>query len=207
MPVVSNSSPLIALEQIRQLDLLQSLFTEILIPDQVAAETVASIQPRSWIRQQSLSLPVLPVVQRPTLGLGEREAICLAVEVHARAILLDDDPARKLAIQLGLPVIGTAGVLVLAKERHLICRCEAVPGCVDREPLFPGTCSLRVNPQTSWGNVNNENTSSKTLTFNYTNVDSVVSIFDRISFPASPCQAWRTRLADSRSVKAIASSS
>jgi uncharacterized protein len=39
---------------------------------------------------------------------------------YARAILLDDDPARKLAIQLGLPVIGTAGVLVLAKERHLI---------------------------------------------------------------------------------------
>jgi hypothetical protein len=29
MPVVGNSSPLIALEQIRQLDLLQSLFGEI----------------------------------------------------------------------------------------------------------------------------------------------------------------------------------
>src|SRR5213594_2449267 len=120
MSVVSNSSPLIALEQIRQLDLLQSLFGQILIPGQVAAETVASVQPPSWIRQRSLSLPVLPAVLRPTLGPGEREAICLAVEVHARAILLDDDPARKLAIQLGLPVIGTAGVMVLAKERQLI---------------------------------------------------------------------------------------
>src|SRR2546425_12939783 len=53
MRVVSNSSPLIALEQIQQLDLLQSLFTEILIPDQVAAETVASVQPRSWIHIRS----------------------------------------------------------------------------------------------------------------------------------------------------------
>jgi predicted nucleic acid-binding protein len=44
----------------------------------------------------------------------------LALEVKARAILLDDDPARKLAGQLGLPVIGTAGVLILAKERRLI---------------------------------------------------------------------------------------
>jgi predicted nucleic acid-binding protein len=128
MPVVSNSSPLIALEQIRQLDLLQSLFGEILIPGQVAAETVASVQPRSWIRQQSLSLPVIPAVHRPTLGPGEREAICLAIEVKAGAILLDDDPARKLATELGLRVIGTAGVLVLAKERQLI---SAVRPCLD----------------------------------------------------------------------------
>ena len=49
-------------------------------------------------------------------------------EVQARAILLDDDPARKLAVQLGLPVIGTAGVLVLAKERQLI---PAVRPCLD----------------------------------------------------------------------------
>ena len=96
--------------------------------DMAMIETAASVQPRSWIRQQSLSLPLLPATQRPTLGPGEREAICLAVEVQAAAILLDDDPARKLAIQLGLPVIGTAGVLILAKERELI---VAVRPCLD----------------------------------------------------------------------------
>lgn len=67
-------------------------------------------------------------MQRPTLGPGEREAISLAIEVKAGAILLDDDSARKLAIQLGLRVIGTAGVLVLAKERELI---PAVRPCLD----------------------------------------------------------------------------
>ena len=128
MSIVSNSTPLIALEQIRQLDLLPSLFEEILIPAQVAAETAASVQPRSWILKQSLSLPLLQAVQRPTLGPGEREAISLAIEVKAGAILLDDDPARKLAIQLGLRVVGTAGVLVLAKERQLI---PAVRPCLD----------------------------------------------------------------------------
>ena len=128
MPVVSNSSPLIALEQIGQLELLRSLFTEIVIPDQVAFETVASVQPRSWIRKQSLLLPLLPAVQRPTLGLGEREAICLAIEVKADAIFLDDDPARKLATELGLRVIGTAGALILAKERKLI---PAIRPCLD----------------------------------------------------------------------------
>jgi uncharacterized protein len=128
MPVVSNSSPLIALEQIGQLDLLQSLFIEIVIPDQVAVETVANVQARSWIRKQSLSLPLLPAVERPGLGPGEREAICLAIEVKADAIVLDDDPARKLATELGLRVIGTAGVLILAKERQLI---PAVRPCLD----------------------------------------------------------------------------
>ena len=128
MPVVSNSSPLIALEQIGKLELLQSLFTEIVIPDQVAVETVASVQPRLWIRKQSLSQPMLPAVQRPGLGPGEREAICLAIEVRVGAILLDDDPARKLPTELGLRVIGTAGVLILAKERQLI---PAVRPCLD----------------------------------------------------------------------------
>ena len=128
MPVVSNSSPLIALDQIGQLELLHPLFTEIVIPDQVAVETVTSVQPRSWIRKQSLSLPLLPAVQRPALGSGEREAICLAIEVKATAILLDDDPARKLATELGFRVIGTAGVLILSKERQLI---PAIRPCLD----------------------------------------------------------------------------
>ena len=70
----------------------------------------------------------MPEVQRPTLGPGEREAICLAIEVKAGAILLDDDPARKLATELGLRVVGTAGVLILAKERQLI---PVIRPCLD----------------------------------------------------------------------------
>ena len=41
---------------------------------------------------------------------------------------MDDDPARRLATELGLQVIGTAGVLILAKERQLI---PAVRPCLD----------------------------------------------------------------------------
>jgi len=104
------------------------LLHEILIPDGVAAETVSTVQPRSWILQRSLSLPLLPETLLPALGSGEREAICLAVEVNASAIILDDEPARKTAAQLKLPIIGTAGILVLAKERQLI---AAVKPCLD----------------------------------------------------------------------------
>ena len=119
---------MIALEQIERLDLLHALFGEILIPEEVASETVSTVRPRSWIRQQSLSIPLLPETLRPALGSGEREAICLAVEVRASAIILDDEPARKAATQLKRPIIGTAGILVLAKERQLI---AAVKPCLD----------------------------------------------------------------------------
>jgi predicted nucleic acid-binding protein len=127
MPVVSNSSPLIGLEQIGQLDLLHSLFGEIFIPDGVAAEVSATVRLRPWIRKQSVLQPLLAETKTPALGVGEREAICLAVEMRASAIILDDEPARKAANKLNLRVIGTAGV-VLAKERQLI---GSVRSCLD----------------------------------------------------------------------------
>jgi predicted nucleic acid-binding protein len=128
MSVVSNSSPLIALEQIGRLDLLQVLFGEILIPEAVAAEVSAAVQPRLWMRKQPILQPILPQARLASLGAGEQEAISLAVQVKASALILDDDPARKTASGLQLRVIGTAGVLVIAKERSLI---GSVKPCLD----------------------------------------------------------------------------
>src|SRR5688572_7180745 len=87
------------------------------------ASRFATVRLRPWIRKQSLLHPLLAETQTPALGVGEREAICLALEMQASAIILDDEPARKTAEKLNLQVIGTAGILVLAKERQLI-------GCV-----------------------------------------------------------------------------
>jgi hypothetical protein len=50
---------------------------------------------------------------------GEIEAIALALEVHASVLILDDLPARSHALGLGLAIIGTAGVLVMAKRSGL----------------------------------------------------------------------------------------
>jgi predicted nucleic acid-binding protein len=51
---------------------------------------------------------------------GETEALCLALEVTPRFILVDERPTRRVAKQLNLPVIGTLGVLLRAKEHGLL---------------------------------------------------------------------------------------
>jgi len=52
----------------------------------------------------------------------------LAIETSARWVILDDRPARRLAEALGMPVIGTLGVLTTAKRRGLL---AAVRPCLD----------------------------------------------------------------------------
>jgi len=61
-------------------------------------------------------------MSRGRLGDGEWEAITLAIEVGAGAILIDDRPARRLAETAGLSVIGTLGLLLAAKQTGLITR-------------------------------------------------------------------------------------
>jgi predicted nucleic acid-binding protein len=51
---------------------------------------------------------------------GELEAICLAQEIHADAVLMDDRAGRNAAIHCGLAVVGTIGLLEQAAVRGLI---------------------------------------------------------------------------------------
>ena len=129
MPAVSNSSPLILLSVINQLDLLHRLYGEVGVPPAVWQEVVEAGRGRAgateiarlgWVRRQELPGGSL----RPSLaGLdrGEAEAIALADALpRDTALVLDDLPARRMAAGLGLSVTGTGGVLVLAKQEGLI---------------------------------------------------------------------------------------
>ena len=51
---------------------------------------------------------------------GELEAICLAQEIKAVAVLMDDRAGRRAALQCGLAVIGTIGLLEEAAARELV---------------------------------------------------------------------------------------
>jgi uncharacterized protein len=54
------------------------------------------------------------------IHLGEAEAICLAIELGADAVLLDEAIGRNLARAYHLPYIGILGILLKSKQKGLI---------------------------------------------------------------------------------------
>lgn len=122
-PVVSNSGPIIHLSMAGQLDLLPCLFGKVLVPAAVYRETVedgaglpgsAELRSASWaeVVDSAGDLPQVTAVAQ--LDPGERATLSLALTSDARLVLLDDLQARNAARRLGLKVMGTLGVLVLA---------------------------------------------------------------------------------------------
>ena len=125
MIVVSDSTPLISLMKADRLELLHLLFGEILIPDAVFDELTANdhyteeaelIRSSSYIRQVSIEdTKAVSLLQRATgLDLGESEAIIYADNNKADLLLMDEASGRKVAMSMGLEIMGTVGVLVNA---------------------------------------------------------------------------------------------
>lgn len=55
-----------------------------------------------------------------TLDTGEAEAIALAVDLRAEAILIDEKRGRRAASRLGLTTVGVVAILVRAKQSGAI---------------------------------------------------------------------------------------
>lgn len=125
MIIVSNSSPLIALLAIDKLDILERLFETILIPQAVHNEVFGFPAGRTISCPDFIIPALLPSDTASrflamSLHQGESEAIALAIDRGADGIILDDKQARETAARLGLRVIGTLGILMLAKEKGYI---------------------------------------------------------------------------------------
>jgi predicted nucleic acid-binding protein len=125
--VISDSSSLIAMGAVGQLDLLRTLFGEVIVPQAVWNEVTTpgragarSVQDAEWIRVVRVSNRTIIGPLPGTVGPGEAEAMMLAVELSADVLLLDERRARKIALGLGLPVTGVLGVLLEAKRKRLI---------------------------------------------------------------------------------------
>ena len=120
MAVVSDSGPLIALERIQHLRLVPLLFTRVLIPPAVEKEFACARTLPDWLLVQPLRQPARLGRLEVSLGAGEREAIGLSLEIVATWLLVDDKAARRVARSLGLPIVGTLGLLLAAKRRGLL---------------------------------------------------------------------------------------
>jgi uncharacterized protein len=128
MTVICNATPLINFAAINHLDILKATFNQIIIPQAVFYETTGTDFPSANFVQQAIAASWLEVRTispagvniAPELDAGEREAIALALETGIERILLDEREARQVAQQLGLKVIGTLGILLLAKSNQTV---------------------------------------------------------------------------------------
>lgn len=126
--IISDTSPLFYLEQLNQIELLPKLYGEIVVPyavvDELLAgaqlgERVPNIAHLSWVTIRSVNVPT-SLRSIKDLGKGETEAIALGLETANALLLLDDRLGRQVAMQNGLTVTGTVGVLLRAKQKGLI---------------------------------------------------------------------------------------
>jgi len=135
--VIANTSPIQYLFQLGLLDLLPELYGEVFVPEGVVRElrsgvdrgvSLPDLDSLSWLRlRKARSAPVL--ILAAGMGAGEREVLALALEIDDPLVILDDSLARRFAQRLSLPLTGTLGLLLKAKQRK---RIESVHPYLDR---------------------------------------------------------------------------
>jgi predicted nucleic acid-binding protein len=121
--VICNTTPLLSLLKIQQLHLLHTFYDEVYIPEEVYEEMeegrekafyqdLKSIQ---YLKIEPLrSLEALALF--PTLDKGEAAVLSLATALNADLVIIDERAGRNWAKKLSLPLTGTLGILLRAKQ-------------------------------------------------------------------------------------------
>lgn len=141
MIVVSDTTPLISLIKTGHLDILQSYFGEIQIPEVVFAELTSNprfaeeaeqIRHCSFIKVVTVAdAKSVTLIRRATgLDLGESEAIVLSDSLHADLLLMDEAKGREVAEQMGIKIMGTIGLL-LASYQDGVLTADEIKDCVE----------------------------------------------------------------------------
>jgi uncharacterized protein len=123
--IVSDAGPLIVLLQINKLSILKELFGVVKVPVAVYAEITVKEQEKvafsnvEWLKPVKVKKDNDYKLLDELVDSGEAEAIILAKQLKL-PLLADDAKARKYAALLNVEVIGTLGLLKLAKNRRII---------------------------------------------------------------------------------------
>ncbi|MDB6101212.1 MAG: putative nucleic acid-binding protein contains domain [Gammaproteobacteria bacterium] len=134
---VLDASPVIVLARAGFLELVPKLVSSPVIPRAVATEIKAGraedpafkfLGSPSWLTVVDLN-PALSPLAIWRLGQGESEVLEYARRNPGTVAVLDDKAARRSASALNIPVVGTLGLPLAAKQSGLL---ESLQGAVDR---------------------------------------------------------------------------
>ncbi len=123
--VVSDTGPIFSLVIIDKLDILNSLFEEVKIPNAVWEEL--TLDKTSLLYDKIYDFFESKIVRisgsndlKFIMDYGESEAIILYRELQAEFLLIDDRKARKIAENMDVKCIGTIGILGIARRKGII---------------------------------------------------------------------------------------
>jgi predicted nucleic acid-binding protein len=101
------------------------MYNEILVPAGVYSEVIAGedeaargLMSSAWAKKQTVLTS--SAVASFNLGCGETEVLSCGLSLPGHHVIVDDAAGRRSAAKLGLPFVGTGGLLICAKEKGLI---------------------------------------------------------------------------------------
>ncbi len=116
--IISDTSCLILLDKIGELEILNKLFGTIITTAEVSNEFGQPLP--SWIEIHNPTDKIYQTIIEASLDKGEASAIALAIELDDCLLIIDDLKGRKFAYKIGLNIMGTIGVIVDAKLTGII---------------------------------------------------------------------------------------
>ncbi len=128
--IVADAGPLIGLAIAGRVEILRALFAQVLIARAVLEElqldasrpgsfALSQAQEKGWLSTADVPESSDMAKLAELLDRGEAEAIVLAQSEEAK-LLIDERKGRAVARRRGVMVIGTGGVLLLAKRADVI---------------------------------------------------------------------------------------
>ncbi|MBI4823188.1 MAG: DUF3368 domain-containing protein [Nitrospirae bacterium] len=133
MHAVSDADVIIHLSKLNKLSLLQSLYTEIAIPEYIKLEILSKDNPEiqeainSFIKVLETSKDKAEAIARKHgIHFGEGHVKALGEKLKASLFLSNERKVRKAAKEEGFVVTGTIGIILRSVKEGLIDKPEAV---------------------------------------------------------------------------------
>lgn len=128
--MICNSTPLILLSKINQLEILKDIFGFVLIPESVKDEVLIEDKPGFIIIKKAIENNWIKIINPKkkldlNLGNGEIDAISLAKE-KKDTLIIDDSYAIKAARIYNVDTIRTTTVIFTALKKKIINKKQAI---------------------------------------------------------------------------------
>ncbi|KOS04692.1 nuclease [Flavobacterium akiainvivens] len=123
--VIADSGSIFSLAVINRLDILETLFDQIKIPNAVWEEITLDKTTEFYPAIDAFFKDKVTAITGFNeltfiMDYGESESVILYKELRANFLLVDDKKARTIAESLNINCIGTLGILSTAKTKQLI---------------------------------------------------------------------------------------